>query len=239
MANYPVVAQRKKRVRRAKRNAKPAPTTKQLNRRLKHMEHMPELQYKDTYQPGVVPTASVPLIMPLNILSQGDSVSQRKGNKITATGLKLDFWIRNENVLAAVTEDTSWLRCTLLYDMAPAGAVPVVLTSSGPNAIFDNSTIIDQTIMPRNIPLGKRYKILWDKVLTVTPTIYDTSNTVSNRHMIHKKKFFKLKRVSDYIGNTGAINDLQSNSLIFLVTTSFTADGPTITCGARFFYKDY
>lgn len=150
---------------------------------------------------GVEPnvTWSGALMTYLNQIAQGSAFYERVGSTVNMYSVLLDFSINTTSITLAAPV---MVRTMLVYDTAPAGAMP-----TRDNLLADNAS--GPTFFSSiNYANRKRFQVLYDKIRTLQST-GPTTYTV--------RKYLKLKgRTTDYGANGGTIADIQKGSLLLV-----------------------
>lgn len=209
-----------------------APSNKNLNNKIKRIQSKQELKHIDTYQAGVsIPTAGV--LQLLNGVIEGDSSVTREGNDITLTSVQFRLQFSTN----AADLSSMLVRMIVFYDQQANGAAPTVAT------LLDTSVITPIYLAPYNHNYQKRYRIVYDKLITATPQTVNTTvggvTTLNNpiERVIKKKR--KLGRVVKYNdNNTATITSIVTNSLYVLYLSDNNTNQPTVFAGYRVYFKD-
>lgn len=152
----------------------------------------------------------------LTNISQGDDISQRQGNRVSAKYLALKgYMIHND------AHQTNNMRVIVFCDTQNQGTDPTpgdVLSIVGDNSAVTAFINIDHT---------PRYKILYDKKL---------STSVTGEQVRHFSKVIKLK--GKQIHFTGTDGTPYKNALYSLCIADVNTDDPQVTLNTRFAYTD-
>jgi len=224
----------------------------QLQRQLNSLNRKSEIHVFDRGFNGAFTStllgASFPsVVLALSTPVQGDSIFNRHGSEISVKRLKLKF-----NTFFSVNEvDQTRIRVIVYMDRQANSQVnPVVFRSAGgsDNAIYDDTTITDVTVMPFNILQKRRYKILMDKVIVNNPQVvrdYDpasgNTSTVSSKVSHHTFSKALTEKILFASSNLGTSADVVNNNIIFLAisNTPFTVGSvPTMTFNSRMYFEE-
>jgi len=178
-------------------------------------------------------------------ITQGNQYFNRVGNKINVQGVFIKFFLRSRSL--ELTEATN-VRVLLFIDKSPdtgLAAAPVFNSVYAPNGVLGNNTGSLVTCN-KHWPSRKRYRILWDKIVTINPdTVLDYDPVTGNTTSIFPKtqqykKFFPLNLPVSYNGAGGNANDIANNNiwLWFGQTVTGSAVGATVDYVSRVFYRD-
>ncbi len=190
----------------------------------------PELKVKTTIFSGVtVLLGSSALLNPLNLITQGDTQSERVGMRFTIRSVELSLSLRlaqNEGVINSII-----IRALLFVDTQANGAVPndtdLLSQADDVNALY--------TVEERH-----RFKIYMDRKFTmVAPGL--AWNSVNETSSGMKKLLSFKKRLSlpiFYNAATSAVTGVTQNNLILWVFADAAAPAVTITGSARIRYTD-
>lgn len=204
---------------------------KNVKKSVKEIQSKDELKYLDTFIGGTSIT-NTPLLTLLNGMQQGDTVSTRQGDSITPTSIQY----RCRVVQSPTALSDVIFRHLILWDRQPNGAAPTATD------ILDTTLISEYTVAPYQRQYQKRFKILHDKVIKLSPAMADpTAPTTQVLQPFSYKQFKKaLSRVVNYRRgqNAGTVADIASNSLYSLWVAQSAASAGTVICGYRMYYKD-
>lgn len=225
--SHNVKGKRMARSRKAPANKKKRLQNKNLDRRIKKLEHSEELKYIDIYNTSALTNTGT--IVALNFIAQGDDFNQRLGEEICAKFVNMKIRISH---LAAGTYDQ--VRSILFWDKQTNGTGPTIYTSTDINSgLLDNSTITSGVLCPHNYRCNDRYAILYDKVHSINPE----SSAVDK--VIQFKKSFKLSGAKVKYSNSGAlITSIPSRSLFYVQISYAPIASTTPTNSFRFWYTD-
>lgn len=224
------------------RGSKRGPSTKNLSKRIKHIENdLIELKWFDYPFAATITNAGVNLEGQW-LITQGTAYNNRVGNKISPTSMQLRL-----SVVSDATQIVPVLvRMVAFWDRQANGGSPVLLNYN--NGLLDPTTITNPCYAPRNYNTIDRYTIVEDKVMVINPvnwfvnTDVAGTSTVSETMPVAKfiRKTYKLGRTVKYDTNTGAIADLVSN--VFYVAlftdTAVAAYQPLMSGAIRLYFKD-
>lgn len=205
---------------------KPQPKLKNIERRVKKLEHQRELKYKDNFYTDAPSTAP---IMSFNLISAGDDQDNRSGDRINARYLNLKIRLTHSNTTAA--EQT---RVIVFWDKSAFGAVPNILASTGSTntSLLDDTAITNNLLAPRNNRTTDNYVILMDKLIVHNPD----SSTV-DRCIVIKRNFKLGGAVVQYKDSGGTITSVSARNLCLCMLGSAGTTIAAVTA-ARFWYTD-
>lgn len=209
---------------------------KNLDKRVSKIEGEAELKHIDHYENNLSVPDTPPEIVHISGISQGIDTSQRIGNEVNVTSLQFRAILRT-NVLQLAT---STVRMLIVKDKGPDGAAPSI------GQILDTTTISRTTIAPYNRNNSDRFKIIYDKLFSISPNgtrdSVDTAGNINADVLIEKelnfKKKFKMGHKMKFTGTGSGLSFVASNSLLFIVLGALSTNVPTITIGTRMYYKD-
>lgn len=173
----------------------------------------------------------------LNGSTQGTSASSRVGNKIMIDSLTCRLSYFPQGALAMDTDGeyvTSRVRVMIVVDKQPNGsacAITDVLSTAG-------------ITQPRKLDNSARFRVLYDRVIScrhqiVHGTAADTVDVAGEHTFFKINHKFKKPLMVQYLGNTGDVTDIKTNSL-YMLTYHTNAGGTAggITGVARIRYTD-
>ncbi len=140
---------------------------------------------------------------------QGDSVSERVGNEIFVTGLKI-------NLLFTTTTSASLRIMLITFPNSEAGLDLSPLDAVGVNGQ-----------LPRQNEIEARYKVLWERNLDVDP---------DSKGSIALKKFVKYNKKVVY--KDGVVQPYINNPRLYVFTNNTTASAIVANADCRIMYKD-
>jgi hypothetical protein len=179
-------------------------------------------------------------------VTQGIAGNNRIGIKIAVQGILIKFFLRSRT--AELTEATN-IRVVCFIDKSPETGIataPVLQSLFTPNGLLNNTgtTLVHANT---NWPVRKRYKVLYDKVVTINPDMvldYDpvTGNTTSIFPKTQEyKKFIPLKGLPVmYNGTGGLATDVATNSIWIWwgQTATGSGVGATVDYSTRLYFRD-
>lgn len=199
--------------------AKQALRTANFVANLVNVEH----KYKDTSISALAVFNAGWGIDALNLIAEGDDMTDRNGRSIKATDLDLRMQIELNTGLANCI-----IRVMLIRDNANAGAAPTMTDIIAGAAGSDQ--IVNQF---RNVLTGAthRYDILMDKRIAIDAAKSSQASLV---------KHFKLDSHIRYIGTTAALTSNGNGSLYlaYISTGGVAADGVLLTHNTRLKFID-
>lgn len=209
---------------------KRVPRISTINKKIRSIQSKEELKYIDTLHNTSIPTSGT--LQLLNGVALGDDNNEREGKEISLTSIQ--FRAQFYSVTGQLT--TSVIRMLIFYDMQANGAAPTAAT------LLDNTVITSLWLAPYNREYQKRYKILYDKIIQLTPQVVlnttagDTTTVLAVEKYVRKK--IRLGRTVKYIGDTAAITSIATNSLYLLLISDASSNTPTTLGGYRVYFKD-
>lgn len=212
------------------------PTNRTLNQKIKKIQSREELKHRDTLISQTVDGTGSTLAL-LNGVPQSAGAETditRVGNDITATSIQ--WRLRYNNVAAQLGSVT--MRMLVFWDQQPNGAAPTAAT------LLDGTTVTSLTLAPYHRDYQKRYKILHDSVVTITPQAVQAftpatgATTALVPQIVYRHAKRQLARTVKYIGNGATVASIGTNSLYAMWISNVAADLPTVTAGFRLYFKD-
>jgi len=242
---YKKAGYRKKRMHR-RPHKRHAPSNKSLNKKIHHIENsLIELKFKDVVDAGttITNTGVQDLLCPI---VQDDTASGRNGNRVFPTSIHIRAELITDPDQVSVLNGPTWIRCILFWDRQPNGAAPTIVGASNTQSLLDNTVVNLGYLSPRNFNTIKRYKILYDKVITLNPQVVlttvagppSTSQVVPMGYYLNFTK--KLGRMIQFNDTTGVIGSIETNSLYIMYICNVTAGAnqPQVVAGYRLYYRD-
>lgn len=180
----------------------------------------------------------------LNCPIQGDTVFNRQGSEVKGVGFKIKGQILFNPQEIQATD----CRILVYLDKQNNGTANNTILTPSTNALIDITTCVDAIFAPMYIVNKKRFRILYDKVLTnnvEAVTDYDpvsgNTSTVSIRH-IKFNIWIPWKGLTEFnAGNAATAADIQTNAVRILFFTQVPAGGTTtasVSMASRFFFKE-
>lgn len=236
------MAGKKRRVRRKK--GKKGPTTKALNKKINNIQnnlielksHEGDFDQTSIPQTGLVESA-------ICTLTQGVGNEQRVGDSIKTTSLTLRMRLIANNGYIS----DQCIRVIVFWDRQCNG-VATDLIGNADSLLNDNAATIPGFLAFQALHTQNRYKILYDKVHTLRPTLvasmennsigtlndaYQTGVTVK-----HLNIYLKASRIIKYSGTSNSIANVVSNNL----QVAWIGDGgtnlPSVQMSFRLIYRD-
>lgn len=186
-------------------------------------------------------------VLCLNNNKEGAGFFNRIGRRIRMLSLHVQGLINRDDNAQSDTFVTM-LRCLIIYDRQPNGALPALSDMIQTTDLNGNNTTT--VLSSVNMSNKDRFAILSDWRMAVPPigasgvTPSNTTVTVQTNQPENGfvyNKFLKLRGLETHYGaSTGAIGDIKTGSLLFVCFSSTAnADGPwTIQIDARLRYMD-
>lgn len=168
------------------------PQNAKLERRVRRLEHAPELKYHDTYNNTSMYNNTTTFIL-LSNMGQGDDVEERLGLEATVKFLNVKILLG----LDASDFAERW-RLIIFWDTQANNAAPTLLaTSNASLALLDDNIIGNVLLSPHNYRTKDRYKVLMDKMI-----IQNTADSTAQEQRLIKKNF-RLGGAKIKFGGTG------------------------------------
>jgi len=226
-----------------KRIFKTKKTNKNFDKRIKKLEQLPELKWLLTDQSTTdnVELRSAGTVYNLTNPTLGAGASSRIGAEIHATSVQIR-WILFANEDNTKALDATTVRIMIFRDrqanqtnFSASLDVPFLLdnVTNGPRSVLS----------PLSIPGKSRFKVYYDKLVSMTPQVGTHDDTVPsfNTYSYQKHGVFK-KKLSHKIeyDATGAILPPKTNAifLYFFADAAFTDTGVKMAFQAKVIYKD-
>lgn len=209
-----------------------------------------ELKHRDVFVDAVSAddnpdTTQIILLNGVPQITTVDGDTLRAGNEIRITSLQIRGYLslnQNTNVGTAV-------RVMIFWDRQANGAAPSI------DDVLDASTITERAIAPIEFDEINRFKIIYDKIHLLYPQVQatqldtnevaPTDNTITTTLFGGQRRPFRIykklnKKVFMGLSATGTITAITSNSLYlaFFSLTPTASNPPTVTFGARIYFKD-
>jgi len=176
----------------------------------------------------------------LTQVTTGDDGNQRIGRKMYCKQLEGTLQVTFTPQGDASVEQHAICRVVIVQDRRPsAGALPTVVNNNGDgDVIFYNPNVTDNLPYARfNVKSSKRYKILYDKVITFNPAPgfaltagagANTGRSAIQVKQINIKKKLNFETTFDQSTN-GVYGTCRSNAIIMAAGTSSTNNAVTLT----------
>ncbi len=152
-----------------------------------------EYKFKDTQHTPGVGITQAGIVQDLVTLAQGTTVSTREGDQVKFVSLYLNYF---GDMSASATAST--VRVVIVHDKQPNGATA---TNS---QIFDDATVNDLIISPKNLGNKFRFKILYNKLHQMS---------INGNQNFRGSKYIKLNMLTRYSGSAGTIADITTNNI--------------------------
>lgn len=199
-----------------------SPYRRPVLRRQNAILNKQELKFFDTTFTTVAVDTSMELlnsVSSLNLVTQGDTASNRDGNIIEVKSLEYKFWLNFIPAAAATASTTVWF--WIVMDRQPNGAAPAALTD-----IFTTNDAA--TCMP-TVANQYRFKILRKEEITLdacagVTTAYNNSSGVFKDYI----KFKKPVQIR-YNGNAGTTADVVTNNFFVVAGSKGSDDLVSVT----------
>lgn len=249
MPGRPVRRRRQRKVFRKK-----APTTKNLSKRIKHIENgLIELKYYDSVLDNQTFDQSG-LVLPVSITPSGTGESERVGDSITTTSfrtrlaLKIPFGTTPTSVNASLAP--RHVRIILFWDKQNNASPTALLfgDEATESLLLSYAGFLDEPYLYQyNHTNAGRYKILYDKVHTINPDLVHTwtnpaTGTADTAVQDGQKNVyiqFVAKTVRQIKYATDTAPSTNACYLAFLANRPTTAtDKPIVSSVTRMYYKD-
>lgn len=151
-------------------------------------------------------------------LSQDDTNQTRDGNSVRFKSLYLKYML-SIHASAAETQ----VRVVLVYDGKSNGVQPLLAQ------MFQDVTLHDGLVSPVNINLSSRFKIIYDRIHTLSS---------SGRGTLSAKIYKKINMKCQYNGIAGTIADLQDKNITLVFISNEVTNHPTVTSMVQLRYID-
>lgn len=173
-------------------------------------------EYKSIDTTGVTTVGTAGSVFVMNICARGDDINNRDGRVITCKSLaiNLDF---TANPIA--TLDTQF-RVAIVHARNVDGLSPAFTD------IFTATDFVSQ----RNLSNRSEYRILMDKVITLSPDSYAKKN-------IRVYKRFNIKTIFN-AGTAGTVADVETGGIFFFFFSSDNVNLPTMAGTYRLRFID-
>lgn len=145
------------------------------------------------------------VVVPLNLCSQGTSVTTREGNSVknkSLAGKYTAYWN------TASVQTFQWIRFMIIHDSQPNGVLPNI------NTILQTVNYLS----PKNDAGRQRYRTLHDKTFCVSQ---------QGNPNIEQDIYFKLGDHTNYgLGNAGTIADISTGAYYLVMISDVALNGP-------------
>lgn len=173
----------------------------------------------------------------MNNIPEGTGQSERLGRKCTVTAA----FVRGTLTLVGATaasRNSAKCRLVLLLDKQCNGAAISGTFGNNTGAAFE----LDDINSFRNLENSSRFKVLYDKVHTLTADGATASGAAFTFGDVKKNFMINLPRLNiplEFSGATGGITEIRSNNLVMVAISDATAN-TDLTCEyiSRIRYKD-
>jgi len=181
---------------------------------------MMNVEYKHhDVQISVTSVSQTPTITQLTNIGQGDTSSTRDGDSIKITAIHL------KGIVALHTSAaTSQYRVMLILDKQTNGAI------YNASDVLEDTTAVDNLISPLNLDNKYRFRVLMDKLITL-------SNGGGNESVTWQRHI-KLNQHIRFGGTAGTIADLNTYSLSLMVMSNEPTNVPNHSIYSRIRYVD-
>lgn len=187
-----------------------------------------ELKYTDLTEANYRCTAAGTVTC-LNLLQEGDDNTTRDGRQVTIKSVAIRGVLKPEDTL---TQDTH-ARIMLVWDNAnnAAAAVPTIAQILANGTTSNTFPLIDN---------ANRFTILWDKSYAVGGVQSTATQAISKSPNVHVVKYYKkLNLVTQYVGTTGLISNIQNGSLLLVtIGDQATSDASVLLAATRVRFID-
>lgn len=172
-------------------------------------------EYGSTTVNFVIPTSLTdPAVGSLSAISQGDGESNRDGRKVTLKSIHI-----NGNVTRTSGTNSSRVRLLLVHDSQTNGSA----LSPEDVLLIPTSATALATYAFRNLQHTSRFKVLYDKTFTLTPSLgFDGVSAVSNTPEVNFKINKKLNMPVTYKDTSADVANITDNSLHLMCVTDST-----------------
>ncbi len=178
------------------------------------------VEYKfHTVTGQAVAISDTPASTQLTALSQGDTTTTRDGSQVKFTSFRFDYFLK-----AGSSSTKSLARIMIVHDKQTNQ------TQATATQVLQDSTIVDAIVSGYNIDNVSRFRILYDKVHSMS----STGDSAVIHRIIHKKLNLKVR----YDANAGDVTDLTQDSIFLILVGDQTTNDPNITFQFRLRYLD-
>lgn len=231
----------------------PRVTLAKLSKKVSRIQREAEVKFKDAYFDSAVSNLA-PITFPFNTLSQGDTPSQRTGDKVTMIGFQVRLAYYTHVLTNFGPLIGSAYRIMIVQDrMNNLGTTLTAISAIDDKAVlYDPSSGGDGTIIPYNAYQRQRYNILYDKVWDLnSPTLSQwsnlspglgSSNTAENPYPNRRTHTIHVRRriVAQYKGTgSGSVGDIQTNAIWLVIYNSVGSSTPNhVHAHVRVYFMD-
>lgn len=180
----------------------------------------PEFKMKEVYGSSTVNTT--PTLYLLNGLTKGDDIGNRDGRSILMKSLNLQATV----TVHASTTIGSYVRCMVFIDKNPSGVAPTY------TELLDIATITQPILAQRNLNFRKRFVILRDQLIDVSP-----GSGGKGLYTFNYYKKLQMHTIYD-ASDAGDITDISNNALYFITVSNEGTNVPTVTVASRVRFLD-
>lgn len=195
-----------------------------VKKSVRKVQNSAELKMHDIEVTGTASSGSS--FQLLTGIAEGDTAYTRTGDEIVATSLR--------GVLKLVTDtNRSHITCRVLIvrDLLSQGVAPFVTD------VLNNDNITSLIMAPYRRSSRKRYKILYDRLMTFNTAAFEATNTYVPVERV-KKIRIKMHSKIIYKGTGITIADAETNSIYVTVISDYSSDFPNYIFGSRLYFKD-
>lgn len=222
---------------------KRGPSVKTVNKKVKKIQNQIQTKQIPTAL-GSTALVETPITFLLNGNVQSDGESGRTGNQCSATSVDVRYTIFTDiNNTASQT-----VRVMCIWDKQPNGAFPTVWAGGQNDSyLFVTPSTPDQDSVHYCLNLrGKaRYKVLYDKVISFSPTVGDrnvSTGVVESSMPMERAFHFNIKLNSKKIvyqtASTATIGGILQGAVYLIAMSDQNTQSPSIIGQARFNFKD-
>lgn len=208
---------------------------RKLDKRVKRIEDETEVKHIDAYLAATAADVTG-FLSHFSIIPQGNTETSRVGTDITVTSVNVKYQVFS----VAANTNPSTIRILILRDRQASGQTPALIGST--QGILDNAPITNPVLSPFVWEtVQQRFKILYDKVHILEPQEQNFAGTafVPRTQWEHTKHKGNFKIIYQQGTTTGAIATVVTNSLWFAaISDTGGGNAPTVTYGARIYFKD-
>lgn len=216
--------------RRNRRIRRGAPSNKSLHKSILKIQRGIELKQHDLFlNAQVIDNVATNTLGCLNIIPIGTNETNRIGSDLHCTSVQFRARFTKD---AVATVNVPLIRHMIFWDRQCNGALPLLAD------VLDLTVVTEPVLAPYNQEKQQRFKILYDNTFSMS---VGTAVTAELNNLMFKKKKRALGRITKYndVGTyAGAITDIQTNSLCFIMVSTAAANGPLVSCGYRVCFKD-
>lgn len=202
------------------------PKVKNIAKSVRKIQRKEELKHVDEFISKAMGLTTAPSLLNGVPISATATTTSREGNDITSTSLQFRYAV----VADANVPGPTICRVLICWDNQINGGTPSV------NDLLDIGVITDAVYAPYARETQKRFKILYDRVHMLQPTVYDATSLIPYGSYVYKKR--KLGRTIKYNGPNATVSDMVTNGLWLFTLSDQPSNIPNCVFASRFYFKD-